>query len=58
MKEIRMYVILILLAFLLSYVLTAGIVWALCWIVGAQFSLRTATTVWLILILLRSVFSR
>ena len=57
MKQIWMYIGLILLAILLSYALTAGIVWVLCLMLGVQFSLRTATVVWLVFILLKGISS-
>lgn len=61
-------IVILSLALALSFLLTAGLVWLICWLLPALgvatigtltivFSWKLALLVWLILLLLRSIFS-
>ena len=63
-----MFVLLILLSLAISFLLTSGFVWLLCWLLPAigivaigtftiVFSWKLALAIWLIIALLRSIFS-
>lgn len=63
-----MVVLLILLSLVISFLFTAGLVWLLCWLLPAigiltigtftiMFSWKLALAIWLIVALLRSIFS-
>ncbi len=63
-----MFVLLVILCLAISFLVTAGLVWLLCWLLPALgiatigtftivFSWKLALAIWLILALLRSIFS-
>lgn len=63
-----MFVLLILLFLAVSFLLTSGLVWLLCWLLPALgitaigtfvivFSWKLALAVWIVLLLLRSLFT-
>ena len=63
-----MFVLLILLSLAISFLLTSGLIWLLCWLLPAigitaigtftiVFSWKLALAVWIILGLLQSIFS-
>ena len=63
-----MFVLLILLSLVVSFLLTSGLVWLLCWLLPALgittigtfvivFSWKLALAIWIILVLLQSIFS-
>ena len=63
-----MFVLLILLSLAISFLLTSGLIWLLCWLLPAigitaigtftiAFSWKLALVVWVILALLQSIFS-
>ena len=63
-----MFVLLILLSLVVSFLLTSGLVWLLCWLLPAlgitaigtftiAFSWKLALAIWIILALLQSIFS-
>ena len=63
-----MFVLLILLSLAVSFLLTSGLIWLLCWLLPAigitaigtftiAFSWKLALAVWIILGLLQSIFS-
>ena len=63
-----MFVLLILLSLAVSFLLTSGLVWLLCWLLPALgitaigtfvivFSWKLALAIWIILVLLQSIFS-
>lgn len=63
-----MFVLLVLLYFAVSFLLTSGLIWLLCWLLPAigitaigtftiAFSWKLALAVWIIIALLRSIFS-
>ena len=63
-----MFVLLILLSLAISFLLTSGLVWLLCWLLPALgitaigtfvivFSWKLALAIWIIVALLRSIFS-
>lgn len=66
--ENKMVVLLILLSLAISFLLTSGLVWLLCWLLPALgitaigtfvivFSWKLALAVWIVLVLLQSIFS-
>ena len=66
--ENKMVVLLILLSLAISFLLTSGLVWLLCWLLPALgitaigtfvivFSWQLALAIWIILVLLQSIFS-
>ena len=66
--ENKMVVLLILLSLAISFLLTSGLVWLLCWLLPAlgitaigtfviMFSWKLALAVWIVLVLLQSIFS-
>ena len=63
-----MFILLVLLALVVSFLITAGLVWLLCWLLPVigivaigtftiVFSWKLALAIWLIIALLRSIFS-
>lgn len=63
-----MFVLLILLSLAISFLLTSGLIWLLCWLLPAigitaigtftiVFSWKLALAIWVILALLQSIFS-
>lgn len=63
-----MFILLVLLALVVSFLITAGLVWLLCWLLPTigivaigtftiVFSWKLALVIWLIIALLRSIFS-
>lgn len=63
-----MFVLLILLSLAISFLLTSGLIWLLCWLLPAigitaigtftiVFSWKLALAIWIILVLLQSTFS-
>lgn len=63
-----MFILLVLLFLMISFLITAGLVWLLCWLLPAigitaigtftiAFSWKLALAIWLIIALLRSIFS-
>ena len=63
-----MFVLLILLYLAISFLLTSGLIWLLCWLLPAigitaigtftiVFSWKLALAIWIILVLLQSIFS-
>lgn len=63
-----MIVLLILLSLAVSFLLTSGLVWLLCWLLPALgitaigtfvivFSWKLALAIWIVLVLLQSIFS-
>ena len=63
-----MFVLLVLLYLVVSFLLTSGLIWLLCWLLPAigitaigtftiAFSWKLALAVWIILALLQSIFS-
>ena len=63
-----MFILLILLYLAVSFLLTSGLIWLLCWLLPAigitaigtftiAFSWKLALAIWIILALLRSIFS-
>ena len=66
--ENKMFVLLILLSLAFSFLTTSGLVWLLCWLLPALgitaigtfvivFSWKLALAIWIILVLLQSIFS-
>ena len=63
-----MFILLILLSLAISFLLTSGLIWLLCWLLPAigitaigtftiVFSWKLALAIWIILVLLQSIFS-
>ena len=66
--ENKMFVLLILLSLAISFLLTSGFVWLLCWLLPALgitaigtfvivFSWKLALAVWIVMLILRSLFT-
>ena len=66
--ENKMFVLLILLSLAVSFLITSGLIWLLCWLLPAigitaigtftiAFSWKLALAIWIILALLQSIFS-
>ena len=66
--ENKMFVLLILLSLAISFLLTSGLIWLLCWLLPAigitaigtftiAFSWKLALAIWIIIVLLQSIFS-
>lgn len=66
--ENKMFVLLILLSLAISFLLTSGLIWLLCWLLPAigitaigtfviVFSWKLALAIWIVLLLLRSLFT-
>ena len=66
--ENKMFVLLILLSLTISFLIVSGLVWLLCWLLPAigitaigtfviVFSWKLALAIWIILVLLQSIFS-
>ena len=66
--ENKMFVLLVLLSLAISFLLTSGLIWLLCWLLPAigitaigtftiAFSWKLALAIWIILALLQSIFS-
>lgn len=66
--ENKMFVLLILLSLAISFLLTSGLIWLLCWLLPALgitaigtfvivFSWKLALAVWIVLLLLRLLFT-
>lgn len=66
--ENKMFVLLILLSLAFSFLATSGLVWLLCWLLPALgitaigtfvivFSWKLALAIWIVLLLLRSLFT-
>lgn len=63
-----MFILLILLSLAISFLLTSGLIWLLCWLLPAigitaigtftiAFSWKLALVIWIIIALLQSIFS-
>ena len=63
-----MFILLVILFLMISFLMTSGLVWLLCWLLPAigitaigsftiAFSWKLALAIWLIIALLRSIFS-
>ena len=61
-------ILVVILAFAISFLLTSGLIWLLCWLLPAigitaigtftiVFSWKLALAIWIILVLLQSIFS-
>lgn len=57
MQYFGMGCLIFLVAAVISWAITAAIVWAICALFKLTFSLAIATGIWLIMVLLKSVFS-
>ena len=66
--ENKMFILLILLSLAISFLLTSGLIWLLCWLLPAigitaigtftiAFSWKLALAIWIIIALLQSIFS-
>lgn len=50
-------ILLTLVIYAISFFVTAGIFWAICWAFALTFTWKIAIGVWLVLILVRGIFS-
>ena len=42
----------------ISWVVISGIIWLSCWLIGWNFSIKVATAIWLVMILINEIFSK
>lgn len=42
----------------ISWVVTSGIIWLICWLIGWDFSIKVATAIWLVMMLIYGSFSK
>lgn len=42
----------------ISWVATSSIIWLICWLVGWDFSMKIATAIWLVMMLIYGIFSK
>ena len=52
------FIVIFVLTMALSWAITTGLIYAICALVGWNFSMAEATAIWLCMILLRGVFAR
>lgn len=51
-----LFALLVLVVYAVSFFVTAGILWLICWAFALTFTWKIAIGIWLVLILARSVF--
>mgnify|MGYP001857357352 FL=1 len=51
-------IVLFLIAAGISWVVTSGIIWLICWLIGWDFSIKVATAIWLVMMLIYGSFSK
>ena len=51
-------IVIFLIAAGISWVATSGIIWLICWLVGWDFSIKVATAIWLVMMLIYGSFSK
>lgn len=51
-----LFMVLALLILIISFSITSGMIWVVCWAFGLAFSWRLAVGIWVVLIILRSIF--
>lgn len=42
----------------ISWAVTSGIIWLICWLIGWNFSIKVATAIWLVMMLIHGIFSK
>ena len=50
--------VLFLIAAGISRVVASGVIWLICWLIGWDFSIKVATDIWLVMILINGIFSK
>ena len=51
-------IVIVLIAAGISWVVTSGIIWLICWLIGWDFSIKVATAIWLVMMLIYGSFSK
>ena len=51
-------IVILLIAAGISWVVISGIIWLICWLIGWNFSIKVATAIWLVMILINEIFSK
>lgn len=51
-------IVIFLIAAGISWVVISGIIWLICWLIGWDFSIKVATAIWLVMILINVIFSK
>lgn len=51
-------IVILLIAAGISWVVISGIIWLICWLIGWDFSIKVATAIWLVMILINGIFSK
>ena len=51
-------IVIFLIAAGISWVVTSGIIWLICWLIGWNFSIKVATAIWLVMMLIYGIFSK
>lgn len=51
-------IVIFLIAAGITWVVTSGIIWLICWLIGWDFSIKVATAIWLVMMLIDGSFSK
>ena len=51
-------IVIFLIAAGITWVVTSGIIWLICWLIGWNFSIKVATAIWLVMMLIYGIFSK
>lgn len=51
-------IVIFLIAAGITWVVTSGIIWLICWLIGWDFSIKVATAIWLVMMLIYGIFSK
>ena len=51
-------IVIFLIAAGITWVVTSGIIWLICWLIGWDFSIKVATAIWMVMILINGIFSK
>lgn len=51
-------IVIFLIAAGITWVVTSGIIWLICWLIGWDFSIKVATAIWLVMMLIDGIFSK
>lgn len=51
-------IVIFLIAAGISWVVASGVIWLICWLIGWDFSIKVATAIWLVMILINGIFSK
>lgn len=51
-------IVIFLIAAGISWAVASGIIWLICWLIGWNFSIKVATAIWLVMMLICGIFSK